>query len=393
MISVQEAKEIILKNTYLLPEIEVPLIDAAFQILTRDTFAITDLPPFNQSAMDGYAINFEAWKNETSLQILGESAAGDPVKKIPVAGFASRIFTGAALPVGTDTVIMQEKCSIQQNKLIINDTNLKKENAVRAQGEEIKKNDLALKKGNLLNAAAIGFLASIGIEKVHTTKMPRVDLIITGNELQTPGQPLKDGQIYESNSFALQAALNASRINDIRIFFCKDNLQSLIAQLSNSLDQADVILLTGGVSVGDYDFVIEASKALQIKQQFHKVRQKPGKPLFFGTKEQQLIFGLPGNPSSVLCCFYEYVIPALNQMNPSIQKLIEIKVPITDSYKKNTNLTHFLKAKYNGTTVTPLKAQESYRLSSFALADALICIDETTTDVQAGDLIDVHLLS
>lgn len=152
------------------------------------------------------------------------------------------------------------------------------------------------------------------------------------------------------------------------------------------------MLLTGGVSVGDYDFVIEAAAHCGIKQIFHKVKQKPGKPLFFGTKDQKLIFGLPGNPSSVLSCYYNYVLPSIKALSHKSNSVIEVQAKLTHSYSKAAGLTHFLKGKYENGLVTPLSAQESYRLSSFAQANCLICLDETQEYFKENDILTVMIL-
>jgi molybdopterin molybdotransferase len=190
----------------------------------------------------------------------------------------------------------------------------------------------------------------------------------------------------------LTIALQKAGIKDIAVVKAADDLSTLTDVLQSALQNSDVVLLTGGVSVGDYDFVVEATQACHVVKQFHKIRQKPGKPLFFGLKSNQLIFGLPGNPSSVLTCFYEYVYPALKGMlqAPSAVKVIQAK--ISHAYQKPAGLTHFLKARMNNDTVTPLHAQESFRLHSFAQADCLIKLPEAVTGVEAGEMVEVHIL-
>jgi molybdopterin molybdotransferase len=222
--------------------------------------------------------------------------------------------------------------------------------------------------------------------------MPKVVIIVTGKELQKPGSELTFGQIYESNSYSLSAALKLEGITEISIVQADDDLEILTRILESALLKNDVILLTGGVSVGDYDFVLAASKACNIQQIFHKVKQKPGKPLFFGTKGEQLIFGLPGNPSSVLSCYYNYVLPAIKKLSSKENSVKEIKVTLTHDYQKPAGLTHFLKGNYSDGKTTPLNAQESFRLSSFAQANCLICLDETQQEFKAGQTVDILLL-
>ncbi|HEU5165839.1 MAG TPA: molybdopterin molybdotransferase MoeA, partial [Chitinophagaceae bacterium] len=249
-----------------------------------------------------------------------------------------------------------------------------------------------LEKENILSPAAIGFLAGIGITEVKAFPNPSISIIVTGNELQQPGNPLQHGQVFESNSFALKAVLRQLSIDSIQILYASDKPEIVTGSLKKALEQSDVVLLTGGISVGDYDFVLQASTECGVEKLFHKIKQRPGKPLYFGKKGNKLVFGLPGNPSSVLTCFYQYVIPALEKLSKRKIGLQIIKVPLAKAFQKNTGLTHFLKGFYNGKTALPLDAQESFRLSSFAKANCLIQIDEEITSLKEGELVDVYLL-
>jgi molybdopterin molybdotransferase len=392
MISVAEAKSIINEQCSQLPVIKKSLNDSSGCLLANDVISIADIPPFNQSAMDGYAFQYDDWLNNKELKIKGELAAGAHIKIKLEQGHAIRIFTGAPVPEGADTVVMQERTSIMNGQLIIDDLNLKIGNAIRLKGSEIKARHCALERGTYLSPAAIGFLASIGIDQVEVFKTPVVSIIVTGNELKEPGTKLEHGQVYECNSFALLAALKQLQINDIYVFRAKDDKDEIVHMLTKALDLADIVLLTGGVSVGDYDFVLNAADSLGIKKLFHRIKQKPGKPLYFGKLPNKTIFGLPGNPSSVLTCFYEYVIPALNRLSPSIPLLQSIYVPLNKEINKAIGLTHFLKATHDGLNVMPLDAQESYKLSSFAKANCLICLDENTTHCKVGSIVEIHLL-
>jgi molybdopterin molybdotransferase len=171
-----------------------------------------------------------------------------------------------------------------------------------------------------------------------------------------------------------------------------DKPEILADTLKKRLQQSDVVLLTGGISVGDYDFVLQAATECVVEKLFHKIKQRPGKPLYFGKKGNKLVFGLPGNPSSVLTCFYQYIIVALEKLSNRKTSLQTLKVPLARSFQKAAGLTHFLKGIYNGKTATPLDAQESFRLSSFAKANCLIQIEEEVTTLNEGELVDVYLL-
>lgn len=392
MISVQEAKKIIANSVSHLQTVILSLKDASGLVLAEDVYAAIDIPAFQQSSMDGYAFSFEGWKKHKRLKVVGEIAAGSDKTFNLQPENAVRIFTGAAVPPGADTVIMQEKVKIENGELLIMDEALPQGASVRAKGSEIKAGALALEEASLLTAAAIGFLASIGINEVKVFPNPLVSIIITGNELQQPGQPLQYGQVYESNSFALLSVLKQLQINNIQLLHAADKPEEVTGTLKKALEQGDVVLLTGGISVGNYDFVLQAATECGVQKLFHNVRQRPGKPLYFGKIENKLVFGLPGNPSSVLTCFYQYVIPALQKLTKRQIELQTVKIPLANSFQKNTSLTHFLKGYYNGETATPLDAQESYRLSSFAKANCLIQIDEEKTSIKEGELVDVYLL-
>ncbi|MGN6490496.1 MAG: molybdopterin molybdotransferase MoeA [Agriterribacter sp.] len=391
MISVSEAKEIIRSNIEAVQPRTIPLLQAAGKMLARDAQAGFDIPAFPQSSMDGYAFCFSDWKQKETLLIEGESAAGNTEITTLSAGRAVRIFTGAPVPAGADTVIMQEKTAVENNRLTINEPLLPQGMHVRPAGSEVKAGTLALPANTYLSPAAIGFLSGIGIAEVSVYS-PRITILITGKELQQPGNALQYGQVYESNSVTLLSCLQRLSITDVQTRYVNDELNELTAALADALTQSDLILLTGGVSAGDYDFVVEAAAACQVVKLLHKVKQRPGKPLFFGTRNAIPVFGLPGNPSSVLTCFYEYVLPSLEKMMHRSQSMRVINCPLTKTYQKPAGLTHFLKGYYDGTTVTPLDAQESYRMKSFALANCLIKIEEQTTTCAEGEMVEVHLL-
>jgi len=392
MISATVAKKIIEDNSLALQPVQVSLQHAAGKILAEDVYAITDIPAFPQSSMDGYAFLFSEWEKNKKLFIEGEIAAGSNETISLAAGKAIRIFTGAPVPPGADTVVMQEKVTIQNTELIIEDELIMKGTNVRPKAAEIKAGELALKKGSLLSPAAIGFLAGIGITAVTVFPNPSISIIITGKELQQAGSPLAYGQVYESNSFTLSSALHQLHIDGIKILRADDDLKILTGILEEALQQSELVLLTGGISAGDYDFVLQAAENCGVTKLFHKIKQRPGKPLYFGKKEKKLVFGLPGNPSSVLTCFYEYVLTALEILTKRKISLQTINAPLAKPFKKTAVLTHFLKGFYDGINVMVLDAQESYRLSSFAKANCLVKINEDVTECEAGEMVEVHLL-
>jgi molybdopterin molybdotransferase len=392
MISVQEAKHIIRTRTVALPPVSMTLQQAAGKVLATDVYSITDIPAYDQSAMDGYALSYDGWQQHKILMVDGEVPAGAPDRMTMQDHQATRIFTGAPVPAGADTVVMQEKINLSDDQLHILDEQLKAGHNVRPKGSEIKAGELALPKGTPLTPAAIGFLATTGVAEVMVYPSPVVSIIVTGNELQQPGEPLAYGQVYECNSFSLRAALRRLGVEDIRLYKVRDEAVAVKDVLDQALQVSDVVLLTGGVSVGNYDFVPEAAASCGVTKLFHKIKQRPGKPLFVGIRDGKMVFGLPGNPSSVLTCFYEYVITALEQITQHKHLLKTLQAPIGKDYSKNAPLTFFLKGYYDGQQAVPLDAQESYRLRSFARANCLLVMPEEKTGYKAGDIIEIHLL-
>lgn len=391
MITVQQAKQLIAEATPTYFPITVSLLDALGYVVAKDIIAPLDIPAFAQSSMDGYAITFE--EHQHTLQITTVIQAGQTEMSAIASGQAARIFTGAPLPVGADTVIMQEKVTVTDSNLLsCHDDQLTQGSNVRPIGSEIQKGMTALQAGEVLTPAAIGFLAGIGITTVEVFPKPSVALILTGNELQKPGNALSFGQVYESNSYTIRTALQQLGINSVTTYEAKDAIEELSEVLSHAIEKHSLVLLTGGVSVGDYDFVLAAAARNDVQTIFHRIAQKPGKPLFFGKKVNTLVFGLPGNPASVLTCFYQYVLPCIQQLQHKNDQLPVLSVPLKKRVTKVAGLTQFLKAHYDGQTVTPLSAQESFRMRTFAVANCFICLEGDRLHYEADDLVPIHLL-
>ena len=390
MITVERALSLIKEQVVPLAAKKMDLGEVSGCVLAEDIKASKDIPSFPQSNMDGYAFAFK--EGVIEYELVGEVAAGSNQKITLQKGTAVRIFTGAVVPEGADTVLMQEKAKVVAGNLFVLDEQLKQGNNVRAVGTEISKGAIAITKGTLLKPAAIGLLASMGIDQVLVYPKPKVGILVTGNELQKIGMPLEYGQVYESNSPSLLAALNELHIDIVQVRHAQDQLEQLTEELKSLMDASDLVLVTGGVSVGDYDFTTKAFEHCGIETIFHKIKQKPGKPLLFGKKANKLVFGLPGNPASVLNCFYEYLFPALGLMMGQNFSLKPLQVPIKHDFKKPAGLTHFLKAFYDGTNATVLTGQESYKLASYAAANCLAVFPEEVEQAAAGTIINIHLL-
>jgi len=390
MINVTEAKQLINENCSVLKVETLPLLEANGSILAEPIYAIMDTPPFDQSAMDGYAFSFENWDKKSNLTVIGEIQTGNYSDKIVQLNEAVRIYTGAPIPPGTDTVVMQEKISKDGNTIQILDTFLVKGANVRPQGSQTKRGELALQERQLLSPVAISFLAGIGINKVKVFSKPTVSIIVTGKELAKAEDTISEGKIFESNSIGLIAALNQIGINPVSVEVVDDVEAEIEKAISNQLT-SDILILTGGVSVGDYDLVPASLEKCGVQKIFHKIKQKPGKPFYFGRHNQTLVFALPGNPAAVMSCFYEYVAQAIGNFTQK-EYFKKMAFPLAEDFNKKAGLTFFLKGKMGERDVTVLNNQESYKLNSFAVADCLIEFDEDGENFKKGDLVNVRMI-
>ncbi|MDP5045342.1 MAG: molybdopterin molybdotransferase MoeA [Leeuwenhoekiella sp.] len=384
MISVLEAQEFVLKNAEKLPVISLKLEDSLGYYLAENCLAPLSLPSFRQSAMDGYAF---IHTNETRLKVTGQIQAGDLSTPQLKPGEAIRIFTGAPVPDTADTVVIQEHTTREGDTLIIEKLPLPKAN-VRPIGEQLTAGTQVLDRGHQINEASIGFMAGLGLTEVKVYAKPKFCIITTGNELQERGTLLKPNHIYESNGIMLQNALKRLGILNIQLLKAEDTLDATSKAVHQALENADVLIVSGGISVGDYDFVQEAFQQNGINEHFYKVNQKPGKPLWFGTKDDKSVFGLPGNPASSLTCFYAYVLPHLRSRMGSINPLLnERSAVLTETIKNIHGKTLFLKAGVIGNTITPFTGQASSMLNTYALSNALLLIPEDTEQLNAGDAV------
>ena len=393
MVSVEQAYNIIRENIQPLAAIPIKLEESAGYVLDTDIFSPVNVPSFLQSSMDGYAFAYTSGYQDSPLQISGMLQAGSSELLEVTEGKAVRIFTGAPLPQGADTVVMQEKTILQNHSITITDSNLIPGVNVRQVGADILKDSLTLTKGTLLTPATIGVLASMGFSEVTVINQPSLHIIVTGNELQAVGKPLTSGQVYESNSPMLVAALQQLGIKKISVEKVTDSLENITTALQNSIAQSDVTLLVGGISVGDYDFVLEATQRNGVEPLFYKVKQKPGKPLYLGKKGKQVVVALPGNPASALSCFYLYVTRVIDALSGTQNAPLIESAPITNDYQKPAGFTHFLKGYYNRKQkqVHLLTGQESYKMHSFAQANCFVELREAITEVKKGEIVEIHL--
>lgn len=386
MIQVNDALSIIALNSTKMPIKKIKVSKSLNSILAESIYSPMDMPPFRQSAMDGYAF-LHSQLNQ--FEVISTSQAGDFSNIELKKNEAIRIFTGAFVPDNLDTVVMQEHTTIAEGSLEILKMPPRFAN-VRHTGEQIQKGKLVLEKDTIIKPAAIGFLACLGITEIFVYSKTKVAIIVTGNELVKVGKKLPMGKIYESNAVMLKVALQEIGIKKIKTFKAKDTINDTKAVLKKSLSNFDVVLVSGGISVGDYDFVKEALELNGVTELFYKVNQKPGKPLYFGKKGQTIVFALPGNPASTLTSFYVYVLPALKKMlGFNAIHLPEIKRKITVDYENTTGKALFLKAFYDDEKVTILESQSSAMLNTFAIANGFVYLPYDVTKFEKGTVVTV----
>jgi molybdopterin molybdotransferase len=395
MISVEKAKLKILSNLSCWG-IEQILLSRAFErVLAADVKSPVSHPLFNQSAVDGYAIRHIDLTNSNNdgneFKKIGEIRAGNYSKFIIKFRETVRIFTGAQVPESCDTVVMQEVVNRWGEKIVIKILPLIGEN-VRKKGEQIKKGVNAIGKGALLNSASIGFLASLGISSVKAAKLPCVGIIVTGNEFVKSESRARRGTIFESNRIMLMTALGNLNIEP-QCKSCKDDLDKLTKLIEKEIRGKDILLVSGGVSVGDYDFTEAALKRLKFNIIFHGVSQKPGKPLLFAKKKNKSVFGLPGNPRSALICFYEYVYPFIQASMGNCEPFLKnVRLPLLDEYAKKEDKALYLTSKIEGDKIRILGAQDSHMLKSFSEADSIVFLPEGKRNYTSGEIVNAHIL-
>lgn len=390
LITVEEAIKIIDLNSSLNYKTEHKKIALCEGIvLSEDITSPINMPPFRQSAMDGYAINIH---DSNKYSLIGEVKAGDSKNPTLKKGEAVRIFTGAAVPDSANCVVMQEKVIRNKQEIEVQNKPLLQAN-IRPLGEQSKTGEVALKKGTLLNPAAIGFLTTLGITSANVYKKPSIAVIATGNELVTAGQTLKHGQIYESNSLMLSVSLNKYGYQNNETYKIPDDYDSTLKLLKNTIEKKDILIISGGISVGDYDYVGKALTELKTKELFYKIKQKPGKPLYFGKNNNTFIFALPGNPAAALSCFYIYVLRHLKRMcGESSYKPKQIEAISNSNYLKKGDRAQFLKAFYQKGKIEILEGQSSSMLHTFAIANALVYLSGDCKNINNGEKVQTILL-
>ena len=400
MIRVEEALNHILNSISPLDLEKTDILNALGRVIGEDIYAGRNIPPKDNSAMDGYALKSEDTKGASAdapvmVETIEDIPAGYLSQKTVGSGQAARIMTGAYVPEGADTVVKVEDTERDGNRVRIFVESPKGEN-IRYSGEDVKEGDLVLSKGKIVGPAEVGMLASLGRSFIKVYQKPLVAMIATGDEIADIDEDTSGEKIISSNSYSLHAQVRECGALPLQTGIAKDREESLMAAFRAAL-RADVIISSGGVSVGDYDFVKDVMEQMGTNIEFWQVAQRPGKPLAFGTMEGKLVFGLPGNPVSSMITFEEYVRPALLKMMGHEEIFRRtIKAILTEDIKKKGGLKHFIRAlvKKEGErfTVSTTGEQGSGILTSMVLANGIIVLPEDMTLVKKGEEVAVQLI-
>jgi molybdopterin molybdotransferase len=392
-----EAVRLVLENTHRLPAESVQLVEARGLALAEDLKARFDSPPFDNSAVDGYAVRSADAEAGRSFRVVDEAPAGRPAAKSVGEGEAIKIFTGGVIPEGSDAVVMVENTSGWGEEFELKKAATPAQN-VRGSGEDVREGDVILRAGTEIGPPEIALAATQGYGELGVHRRPKVVVLSTGTELVEPGQrELEPGEIYDSNSFAVIAQAQEIGARARRISAASDDAQVLRNTLKEALETADVVVTSGGVSVGEKDLVKGTMLELGVEQVFWGVRFKPGKPLFFGVRDGASVFGLPGNPVSAMVCFELFVRPALVKMmgreergRPRVQVYFEEDV--RNHFGRMHAMRVSLEQTERGWLARSVGAQGSGLVSSLAKADALALIGPESEGVRAGETVEAIVL-
>ncbi len=393
-----QAVRLVLEKTSRLPAERVSLMDTRGLALAEDLRARFDSPPFDNSAVDGYAVrSADASQAGYIFKVIDEAPAGRPARKEVGEGEAIKIFTGGVIPEGADAVVMVENTSGWGEEFELKKP-IRAGNNLRAAGEEVREGDVMLRAGTEIGAPEIALAATQGYGELPVYRRPKVVVLSTGTELVEPGaRDLHPGEIFDSNSFALLAQALEAGADARRMHAASDEAETLGAAMQEALTTTDVVVTSGGVSVGEKDLVKGTLLDLGVEQIFWGVKLKPGKPIFFGAREDARFFGLPGNPVSAMVCFELFVRPALMRMmgREDVHRPF-IEVYFDENLENKSGRMHAmrvtLKRTERGWRAESVGAQGSGLVSSLTKADALALIGPESEGMRAGEPVEAIVL-
>jgi molybdopterin molybdotransferase len=413
LITIDEARRRVLKAVTRLGDEPISLPDALGRVLAEDVSSPLAVPPFDSSAMDGFAV---VAGPSAELSVVGESRAGHPFSGLVSAGQAVRISTGAVLPEGADAVVPLERTTavkeagsgdgvdfdpVMRGKGLHDRVSVPESRSganVRRAGEDIPLGAVVLRAGIHLGPAELGVAASVGRRELQCARKPRVAVLVTGDELTEPGEALAPGGIYSSNAYALSAQVERAGGEVIDRITVPDEAEGTRAALERALGRADVVIVSGGVSVGPHDHVKPALRDLGVEERFWGVSLRPGKPTWFGTSGHTLAFGLPGNPVSAMVTFQLFARPALAALQGAAPEARRATAKLAEAIARNPQReqavrVNLLQSRENGFLARPTKgAQGSHVLTSMVGADGLALIAPGEGDAPAGERVEIELL-
>ena len=397
LIDYREAVRLVLENTPRLPVTRAPLIDAQGLALAENVRARFDSPPFDNSAVDGYAVRSADVEAGRTFKVVDEAPAGRPAQKKVGQGEAVKIFTGGVIPEGADAVVMVENTSGWGEEF-----ELRKAagpgNNLRGAGEDVREGDLMLRAGTEIGAPEIDLAATQGYGDLPVYRRPRIVVLSTGTELVEPGtRELSPGEIFDSNSFALLAQAREAGAEARRVAAASDDADVLRDAMEEALESADAVVTSGGVSVGEKDLVKGTLLNLGVEQVFWGIKLKPGKPVFFGTRDDARFFGLPGNPVSAMVCFELFVRPALmKMMGREDARRSRLEVYFDENIENKFGRMHAMRVTLTrterGWRAESVGAQGSGLVSSLTKADALALIGPESEGGRAGEPVEAIVL-
>jgi molybdopterin molybdotransferase len=390
LISIAEAQRLVLERAQPLEAERVPIERAAGRVLAEPATAAVDLPPFPSSAMDGFALrSADTQSAPVTLRVVERIAAGHPATRALATDEAMAIATGGVVPEGADAVVPIELVQESEAGLAVPEP-VAPGAHVRGRGGDVGAGDGVLEPGLRLGAAQVGALAAAGVAEVRCAKRPRVGILVTGSELRQPGEPLEPGEIYESNGLLLATALQLVGAVPAQLGVVADDREEHRRTLERALLGFDMLVTSGGASVGPHDLVREIQRELRVEEVFWGVAVKPGKPLAFGVRRNHLVFNLPGNPVSVLVTFELFVRPAVNALLGVPNPLPAYREGIlTAAVPRNPHRDEFLRSVVysdnGGSRLDPLPGQESHMIVRAGRANALVLVEAGEGELSAGE--------
>jgi molybdopterin molybdotransferase len=394
MITVEEAEKLILAQAADYGAEIVPFENALGRILAEDIKADRDLPPFNRVTMDGIAVKFEAIENGIStFRIKGTQAAGEEPVMIEEPNECVEIMTGAILPPSADTVVRYEDLELRAGLATLVTSEIKRDQNIHYKGRDKKQNDVVAASGQVITPALISLMASVGEVEVRVKRLPRVIIISSGNELVKVHETPSAYQIRQSNGYTIQAILKQHNL-DADLLHVPDNPAIIKKQLKNCLQNYDVLLLSGGVSMGKFDYIPKALEELEVEKLFHKVQQRPGKPFWFGKDANgALVFAFPGNPVATFMCVYRYFLPWL-QTSFGLGEVKPVYAVLNNRYYFQPPLKCFLQVKlhyneYCQLMATPVEGNGSGDFANLADADAFMELPPERGEFKRGEVFKV----